>query len=120
MGNRKYSERRFLEAIDGSGAIISTIADRVGCSWETAKKWVTDAENHPKLVELYTTEEQRMNDLARATILTSIKNGNTQDAKWWLARKARQEFGDNIDVTSGNDPIKFTVTYEDELTGSET
>lgn len=100
-------------AIKGSGAIVSTIADRVGCSWETAKKWVTDIENHPKVVEAFISEEQRMIDLARVTILTSIKGGNTQDAKWYLARKCRHEFGDNLDVTSGNEPVKFTVTFED-------
>jgi hypothetical protein len=41
--------------------------------------------------------------------MTSIKDGNTQDAKWWLARKRRAEFGDNLDVTSDGKTLPTSI-----------
>jgi hypothetical protein len=41
--------------------------------------------------------------------MTSIKDGNTQDAKWWLARKRRGEFGDNLDVTSDGKTLPTSI-----------
>ena len=32
-------------------------------------------------------------------LLQSIRDGNTQDGKWWLARKRKQEFGDSVEFT---------------------
>ena len=37
MGNT-YKTQQFLDAIPGTGGIITAIAKRLGCSWHTAKK----------------------------------------------------------------------------------
>lgn len=116
MANRRYSDRRFINAIEGSGAIVATIAERVGCAWETAKNAVTDEVNRPAVVAAYRSEEGRTNDLAKVVILRRIQAGDTQDAKWWLARKCPDEFGNRMDVTSGNAPITFTVKFEEMVT----
>jgi hypothetical protein len=33
-----YNAQQFIKAIKNSGGIITTIAARVGCDWDTAKK----------------------------------------------------------------------------------
>jgi len=40
MGDH-YKASQFIAAIPGSAGIISIIARRVGCDWNTAKKYVT-------------------------------------------------------------------------------
>lgn len=99
---KPYNVQQFITAIDGSGGIVSTIAARVGCAWETAKKFI---HSHPTVYQAYLDECERINDMAQSVLLKSIKEGNTQDAKWWLAKKRKTEFGDAVDITSGGAPI---------------
>lgn len=42
MGKNLYTAAQFIEAIPGTGGIISAIAKRVGCDWITAKKYITE------------------------------------------------------------------------------
>ncbi len=97
-----YKVQDFVKKIPGTGGIISTISERVGCDWHTAKKYITD---YPTVKQAYEDECERVNDLAQSTVLKSIKDGNTADAKWWLARKRKQEFGEALDITTGGMPI---------------
>lgn len=94
---KRYTIAQFQKAIKDSGGLKSTIASRLGCTYNTVQNWL---ENKPAVREAYDEECERMNDLAQGILLKSIKEGNTQDAKWWLARKRKGEFGDAIDVTS--------------------
>jgi hypothetical protein len=55
--------------------------------------------------QAYEDECEEVNDMVVSVILKSIKEGNTQDAKWWASRKRKAEFGDAIDVTSGGKPL---------------
>lgn len=89
----KYKASDFIEQIPGSGGIITTIAERVGCSWNTAKKYITE---YATVQQAYQDECERVTDMAVQTVLKSIRDGNTQDAKWWLARKRHREFGDRL------------------------
>jgi hypothetical protein len=104
MGRTLYTANQFIEAIQGSGGIITTISERVGCDWHTAQKWIKD---YPTVAQAYEDECQRINDMAQSVLMKSIKEGNTQDAKWWLAKKRKAEFGDSVDVTSGGAAISL-------------
>lgn len=102
MGKELYKAQQFIDAIPGSGGIIATIAKRVGCTWHTAKKYIDE---YTTIQQAYEDECEEVNDMVVSVILKSIKEGNTQDAKWWAARKRKQEFGDAVDVTSGGKPL---------------
>lgn len=56
-------------------------------------------------------EAETVNDLAELTIVEKIKGGDENSAKWWLARTRRSKFGDNVDITSGGQPIKIDVEW---------
>lgn len=112
MGKNLYTAKQFINAIPGSGGIIATIAKRVGCDWHTAKKYITQ---YATVKQAYEDECEEINDMVVSVILKSIKEGNTQDAKWWASRKRKAEFGDSIDVTSGGQPI-YRVSWDDEVT----
>jgi len=76
-----YTAAQFIKAIKDSGGIISTIADVVGCSWITAKKYITD---YPTVNEAWNNERNRITDKARHNIITAIGDKDLQMSKWWL------------------------------------
>ena len=106
-----YNAQQFIKAIKNSGGIITIIAARVGCDWDTAKKWIT---THPTILAAYQNECETVSDVAQSILMTSIKDGNTQDAKWWLARKRREEFGDNLAITTDNKPLTIILHWMDD------
>lgn len=82
----KASKEAVIEAIQGSGAVISTVAKRLGVNWHTAKKRCYQWEATRLALE---DEEQRILDMAESKLFESINNGNTQDAKWLLSTKGK-------------------------------
>lgn len=85
MGKR-YRASDFIDAIPGSGGIISTIAKRVGCDWSTAKIAI---DSTPTVKAAYDNECETVLDMAESVILKSIKDGDSGDAKWYLTRKGK-------------------------------
>ena len=96
MSKHPLTAAQFFAAIPGSGGIITTIAHRVGCAWITARKFIDE---HPTVRKAYDDELESIADMAEGTLLKSIKDGNTQDAKWYLARIRRGKFGESLAVT---------------------
>lgn len=111
-GKRKYSDKQFAEAIKNSGGLITVIAKKVGCDWYTARDRINASD---KLRTQWLSEKQATADLAQSKILDSIRMGNTQDAKWYLARMRPDEFGDKTQVTGeGGGEIILRIVKEDE------
>jgi hypothetical protein len=84
MSRANYKAQDFINAIPGSGGIISTIAGRVGCSWHTAKKYISD---YQTVQQAYDDECEKVTDLAESTVIKAIKDGDTGTAKWYLTYK---------------------------------
>jgi len=108
---QRYSTAQFIAAIDGSGGIVTTIAKRVGCSWNTAKKWIDE---YPTVAAAYSDEQETINDMAEGMLMQSIRKGNTQDAKWWLSRIRKDRFAERREVTGadGSDVQIINVTLK--------
>ena len=85
-GNGRYKAADFIKAIPGTGGIISVIANKVGCAWHTAKKYIVE---YPTVALVYDNECQKVTDLAEQTIIGAIKDGDQQTAKWYLTMKGR-------------------------------
>jgi len=96
MGKELYTAKQFIDAIPGTGGIVSTIADRVGCKWHTARKYI---EEYPTVKEVYNEEIERVIDLAEGVLIQNIQTAarqakagrdvDTGDVKWFLSRKAK-------------------------------
>jgi hypothetical protein len=116
MANKnQYKAQDFIEAIPGTGGIVVRIAQKVGCDWNTAKKYITE---FATVRAAYEQEKHAMDDLAENTVLQAIKDGDVNTAKWWLRVKRRDEFGDNLDVTSGGKDLVIKVTVNDDTDSS--
>jgi hypothetical protein len=86
MPKARFSQRKFLTAIKGSGGIINTIAKKMGCTWRVARDHILA---DPVLMAAFQDESEIMLDMAETTLLSSIRDGDTGDAKWLLSRKGK-------------------------------
>ena len=113
----KYSAQDFIDAIPGTGGIISAIARKVGCDWKTADSWVRD---FPTVKRAYDAECEAMLDLAESAVLRNTKlaaqgEGDTADAKWYLTKRGkRRGYGDAVEVTGeGGGALVVKLTWGD-------
>jgi hypothetical protein len=82
----KYSAALFLEAIPGTGGIISAIAHRVGCTWHTAQRYINTM---PTVKQAYDDECEKLLDRAEAKLIEHINEGDMTAITWYLARKGK-------------------------------
>lgn len=110
-GFQKFEKEQVLEAIDGSGGIVSAVAQRLGCDWNTAKKYI---ERWKETRAAFDAERERVLDLAETTLVRSIRDGDVGAAKWYLSRLGRHRgYGDAVDVTSGGEPLRIVLTWRE-------
>lgn len=83
---KQFKAKQFLEAIPKSAGIISTIAERVGCTWGTCKKYITE---NPVIAEAYAAECERVLDLAETMLIKSIQAGDLAAVKFYLTTKGK-------------------------------
>jgi len=65
----------------GTGGVVSHLADIVGCSWHTARKFI---DNYATVKQAWESERNKITDRARHNIIKSIQAGDLQMSKWWL------------------------------------
>lgn len=84
---KAYTLEEVLQAVKGSGAIMSVVATRLGCEWQTAKKYVL---KYPEAVELFNSEELKGVDFAESKLLELVKNGDLNAITLYLKHKGRR------------------------------
>lgn len=81
-----YLVEQFIAAIPGTGGIISTIAKRVGCAWNTAKKYCT---KFATVKCVYDDECARVLDLAEGKVIEAIHKGDGVMIRYYLSTKGK-------------------------------
>lgn len=85
MANQpQFRASDFIDAIPGTGGIVSKIAAKVGCSWHTARKYI---DNYPTIKQAYDDECERVLDAAESVVIKKITEEDEQTAKWYLKMK---------------------------------
>lgn len=87
-GSNNYTAKQFIDAMSGTGGIVQALAEKVGCNWQTAKKFI---DTFPTVNRAWLAERNRITDKAEHNIILSIKDGDLQMSKWWL-QVMRDEF----------------------------
>ena len=93
----RYSAKKFVEAVKGSGGVVQVIAQRMGCTWHTARKWIDE---YPTVKAAFDAEVETTFDIAESVVLQNIVAArkiqqeenrlvDTGDAKWYLRRKGK-------------------------------
>jgi hypothetical protein len=112
MSRATYTTHQFLEAIPGTGGIVTAIARKVGCAWATARKFI---DTHPTVASAYQDECESILDLAEAKTISAIKDGDTQMIRYYLSTKGkRRGYSEKVETEQrivvewayGDDPAK--------------
>ena len=110
--SKGYTEKKVLAAIKGSGGIITTISNRLGSDWHTAKKL---SQKWQSTRDAYKDERETILDMSESAILKSIKEGNTQDAKWLLSSLGASRGFGKEQGTDKETPKRIEIKLIDEL-----
>ena len=106
MANKNhFTADDFIKAIPGTGGIVTAIARRLGCDWDTAKKYIT---RYPTIARAYAAEKEMVKDIVESSLITKAKEGESWAVKYYLSTQAkdrgyieRQE----VDMTTGGEPV---------------
>jgi len=80
--NGRYTAAQFIEAMDGSGGIISTVAARCGCAWNTARDAI---DRWPTVKQAWLNERAKVTDKAQSNVIHAIvEDKDLATSKWWL------------------------------------
>lgn len=113
MGKRLV-RKRVKESIPKSAGIMSTIAARLGCSWNAARDFIVA---DPELSQMLQNEMEGVLDMAESVVYQSAKDGNTHDAKWLLSKKGKARgFGDKVEVENTGD-VTVRIEYVNDWRG---
>ena len=113
--NGRYTCEQCIDAIPGTGGIVSELAERVGCDWRTAKKYVTE---YVTVTEAWDAERNRIHDYAENNIVEAIKEGDLPMSKWWLQVMRREEF-DPPERREVENKGKLTIEYINDWRGEQ-
>ena len=92
---RDFTAEEVLEAVEGSGGIMSTVADRLNCTWRTARRYVN---MYVSTREAFEAETEQIGDMAESLVFGNIeiareaqkeesKLVDSADERWLLSRK---------------------------------
>jgi IS30 family transposase len=110
---KRLKAKDYIKAIEGSGANISEIARRLHCHRDTVSRAIGRLKSVADAMEK---EKESLIDEAQFGVSHNIRVRNETarkdnepinaiDHKWWLSRMKPNEFGDRLDITSGNKPL---------------
>jgi len=85
-GNGYYGVQVFIDAIPGTGGIISAIAKKVGCAWHTAKKYCTE---YTTVRRVYEDECERVLDLAESKVIEMMNANDGTMIRYYLSTKGK-------------------------------
>lgn len=87
MANKnQFTAKQFIEAIPGTGGIITAIAKKVGCNWHTAKKYI---DTYPTIQQAYRDECEGMLDIAEIALMKAIKDGESWAVRYMLSTRGK-------------------------------
>ena len=113
-GREQYKAQQFIDAIPGTGGIVTAIARKVGCDWYTAKKYIS---KYPTVRRAYDDEVESVLDLAEIKTIEAIKSGDMVTVRYYLSTKGRDRgYVDRHEAVlagKGDEPVKVVFEWVD-------
>ena len=97
-----FTEQDVLDAIEDSGGIIKTVAENLGCGWNTARRMIRKFES---TLELFNSERTQLTDDALRTVRRAIHSDDVKTAKWVLSKLDSETFGEKLKLTGNIAPV---------------
>lgn len=79
---KDYSEEVMLRAISDSAGIVQVVADRLRCTWNTARKYIN---KYPSCVQAMQDEREAVIDLAESKLVEKLSMGREWAIKYTLS-----------------------------------
>lgn len=101
---KKFEKSDIKNAIKGSGGIVSTIAKRLKCDWNTADKYIKKF----GLSDLVKDEKESLLDLAEGMLIKNIQEQDNTAIIFYLKTQGKQRGyteKQEVDHTTGGDKI---------------
>lgn len=102
------NKETLLQAIAGSYGIISTIADKLGVNWNTARNYI---KSDGDAMALYESERNRILDKAESAVVAALEKMDLQTAKWILSVKGKDRGYTGTDSDTLDDKIKLPSIF---------
>lgn len=116
----QHSQKKVIEAIQGTGGIITQIAERLRCTRQTVYNYL---KRYPKVKEAYDQEKDMILDVCEEGIFAKIYAQDLDAIKYYLAKKGHDRgYGEVSDFGKGvTDKAQFTMvfTYEEDREDDE-
>lgn len=85
---KKLTKNKILAAIKDSAGILSSIAERLGCSRQALYNWL-DLHKDSEIVDAIKHEEEKVMDMAESKIIQAIKERDMQTTRWYANTKGK-------------------------------
>lgn len=115
-GRNKYTAEQFIKAIPGTGGIITAIAKKVGCEWNTAKHYIY---NHSTIKRAYDNECESMLDMAESELFMAVKGGRDWAIKYTLSTKGKSRGFVERNEVSGPNGGPITISWAEFIKSNE-
>tara|TARA_R100000781_G_C4016747_1_gene105613 strand:- start:73 stop:420 length:348 start_codon:yes stop_codon:yes gene_type:complete len=100
-----------LKALQKSLGIVTEACEKAGLSRTQHYKWYKEDEEYRKQVQEI---EGMFIDFAETHLKDQIEKGSTPATIFYLkTRGKRRGYGDSLDITSGEEPIKININLGD-------
>tara|TARA_R100000655_G_scaffold110106_1_gene167681 strand:+ start:301 stop:672 length:372 start_codon:yes stop_codon:yes gene_type:complete len=107
MANKnKYTLEQIKDAINKAGGFISIACKSLGCTRKTIYNYI---EKYPELKEVVNDIREHYLDIAEASLIQKVKDGNTPELLFYLKTIGKTRGyveKQQIDLSSGDDQIK--------------
>lgn len=104
----QYTAQQFIDAMPGTGGVISAIARKVGCTWHTADKWI---KTRPTVNIAWQAERESILDMGEMALFKSVKDGEQWAVKYLLSTLGKKRgYTERAEVeVSGEQMLKAYV-----------
>tara|TARA_Y100001972_G_scaffold16865_1_gene18397 strand:+ start:226 stop:579 length:354 start_codon:yes stop_codon:yes gene_type:complete len=109
----QLNKQKLIEALEVSLGIVTEACDKAELSRTQHYKWYKEDEDYRKAVDSI---ENKFIDFAESHLKKQIEKGSTQATTFFLRTRGRKRGyaeKQDIDITSGNEPIKININLGD-------
>lgn len=106
----KVSKKALIQAIKGSGGIVSNVARKLGISWSTAEIHIN---KYPEAISAFKDEKEAILDMAENELFKKVKAGSEPMIKYILSTKGKERgYTERTEVT-GKDgaPVSVNLSH---------
>jgi len=115
MGRNRYTAQEIIDALEGTGGILGTVAEKLHCTTRTVQNYLAE---YPTVKEAWRSERLKLRSMAERTIAKEAASGNLK-AAMFIVNQLDPETGEftppmmrqEISGVSGK-PVEIRVTYD--------